>query len=487
LKGNHWLFGQFFNISKEESGGPMRRWLRELPNNGLIRYRHAFNRDRVLPTSPKALAEVLVMKNYEFPKPVQFNHDLGQLLGIGVLLAEGDEHKKQRRMLMPAFSYRHIKNLYPIFWAKGREVTDKMTALVENQHANDNSITEKPDSQEGEVVDIGNWASRATLDIIGVAGMGHDFNAIQDPSSELNQCYRRVFQGGGGGGRWIFLLSLVIPFIILTSLPLKRNIEIKEARALIRRVCHDLITEKKAKLATGKSTDKDILSVALESGGFTDENLIDQVMTFLAAGHETTASAMIWACYLLCKHPEIQTKLRNEIRANLPPLSDASTTPTADNVDKLSYLHAVCNEVLRFIPSVPLTMRVAAKNSTILSHPIPKGTTIIISPWAINRSPELWGEDVDEFKPERWLADDGHANNTGGADSNYSFLTFLHGPRSCIGQRFAQAEFACLIATWVGKFEMELVDKDFVPEIIGGITAKPKGGLQVRLKIVEGW
>jgi cytochrome P450 len=487
LKNNHWLFGQFFTISKDESGAPMRRWLREVPNDGIIRYRHAFNRERVLLVSPKALAEVLVMKNYEFLKPVQFRHGLGRLLGIGVLLAEGDEHKKQRRMLMPAFSYRHIKSLYPIFWAKGREVTDKMTALVESQHANGNSTTEKPDSQEGAVVEISNWTSRVTLDIIGVAGIGHDFNAIQDPSSELNQCYRRVFQPDGGQRRWFAVLSLVVPHFVLTNLPFKRNYEVKEARALIRRVCHDLITEKKAKLAAGKSTDKDILSVALESGGFTDENLIDQLMTFLAAGHETTASAMVWACYLLCNHPAIQTKLRAEIRANLPPLSDALETVTADDVDKMSYLHAVCNEVLRFIPPVPMTMRVAGENSTILSHPIPKGTTIVIAPWAVNRNPELWGEDVDEFKPERWLTDDGHANNTGGADSNYSFLTFLHGPRSCIGQRFAQAEFACLIAAWVGRFEMELVDKDFVPDIAGGITAKPRGGLKVRLRVVEGW
>ncbi len=251
----------------------MRRWLREIPNDGLIRYRHAFNSERVLLTSPKALAEVLVMKNYEFVKPVQFRYSLGRILGIGVLLAEGDEHKKQRRMLMPAFSYRHIKNLYPIFWAKGREVTDKMTVLVESQHTNGDNTAEKADPQEGAVVELDNWASRVTLDIIGVAGMGHDFNAIQDPSSELNQCYRRIFQPDRDQRRWLADLSLVIPFRILTSIPLKRNREVKEARALIRRVCHDLITEKKAKLATGKNTDKDILSVALESGGFTDENL----------------------------------------------------------------------------------------------------------------------------------------------------------------------------------------------------------------------
>ena len=93
----------------------------------------------------------------------------------------------------------------------------------------------------------------------------------------------------------------------------------------------------------------DILSVALESGGFTDENLIDQLMTFLAAGHETTASAMTWAAYLLAKHPEVQTRLRAEIRENLPSISDTDTTVSSVDIDRLPYLTAVCNEVLRYL------------------------------------------------------------------------------------------------------------------------------------------
>jgi cytochrome P450 len=376
---------------------------------------------------------------------------------------------------MPAFSYRHIKDLYPTFWSKSREVTEAMTAVINTKSEGD---------EDSSVVEIGSWASRVTLDIIGVAGMGHDFNAIKDPNSELNQCYRAIFQATTAA-RILQFLGFLIPMNILTLLPLKRNRDVNNARTLIRKVCLKLIVDKKEKMEKGAATDKDILSVAIESGGFSDDDLVNQLMTFLAAGHETTASAMMWACYLLCTHPEIQKKLRDDIRANLPSIGDENFTATAADVDKCAYLHAVCNEVLRFFPSVPMTIRIAAHDTTILDHPIPKNTTIIISPWAINVNKELWGPDADEFNPDRWMGQG--VANTGGADSNYSFLTFLHGPRSCIGQAFAKAEFACLVAAWVGRFEMEFADKDYELKIGGGITSKPKGGLKVRLSAVEGW
>ena len=194
---------------------------------------------------------------------------------------------------------------------------------------------------------------------------------------------------------------------------------------------------------------------------------------------------MTWAIYLLCKHPDIQSRLRSEIYSKLPSMRDATSQITASDIDDCHYLHAVCNEVLRVWAPVSLTMRVAAQDSTINNHFIPKGTLVLLCPWAINLNHALWGPDAETFNPDRWLAE-GQANK-GGADSNYSFLTFLHGPRSCIGQKFAMAEFACLLASWVGRFETELEDPDFVPEIKGGVTAKPKGGLWVKVKENEGW
>ncbi|MCJ1228725.1 hypothetical protein MMC12_005386 [Toensbergia leucococca] len=382
---------------------------------------------------------------------------------------------------MPAFAYRHVKDLYPVFWSKSCEL---VTAIISTVQDASSSSTEEKVTMPCSVIEIGGWASRATLDIIGVAGMGQSFNAIQDPNAELNLTYRKVFVRGSQA-QILGYLGFVLPFWFLRRIPVQRNFDVFRAVNVIKKVCRQLIQQKQRKLDQKEKTEVDILSVALESGGFSQENLVDQMMTFLAAGHETTASATIWAVYLLCQNPEVQTKLREEVRRNLPSANDTSTVATSEMLGRMPYLHAVCNEVLRVYAPVPLTLREAAKDTSILGQFIPKGTRVIMAPWAVNMSTEFWGEDAGKFDPERWMRP-GMANS-GGAESNYSFLTFLHGPRSCIGQTFAKAELACLVASLVGRFEMELNDKDAVIEIKEGITAKPKDGLNVRMKVLEGW
>jgi cytochrome P450 len=470
VKGAHFLLGHFPRIYKDPTGEPQREWIDTVKNDGVIYYRWIFNESRVLITSPKALGEVLVQRNYEFVKPERLRKGLGRLLGVGILLAEGDEHKRQRKLLMPAFSFRHIKDLYPIFWSKSQEMTKLISGAVQ-------------DSPEKEkVVEIREWASRATLDIIGVAGMGKDFDSLTNPENELNETYRRIFVGNRGA-QIVQLLLGYLPHWLVVALPLKRNDEIGNAVRTIKSTARDLIASKRAEMEKGdsKKAHTDILSVALSSGGFSDEDLVNQLMTFLAAGHETTASALSWAVYLLCKHPDVQARLREELRAELPAFSTLNTISAAQ-IDRLPYLHAELNEVMRLFPPVPLTMRESATDTTIQSHFIPAGTTILICPWAINTSAALWGANARDFVPERWLAPG--CANTGGAESNYAVTTFLHGPRSCIGKDFARAEFACLVASLVGRFDMELEDKEWVLQIQGGITARPKGGLRVRVRHV---
>lgn len=442
-----------------------------MPNDGVLYYRWLFNEPRVLITTPKALGEVLVQRNYDFIKPERIRNGLGRLLGVGILLAEGDEHKRQRKLLMPAFSFRHVKDLYPIFWSKSQEMTNQIAATI------------KSSSSSESVVEIREWASRATLDIIGLAGMGKDFDSITNPENELNETYRQIFSGNRGAQIVQLILSM-LPHWLAVALPLKRNDEIGNAIATIKKTARDLIAEKRVKLQNGdaKVVDMDILSVAMQSGGFTDEDLVNQLMTFLAAGHETTASAMAWAVYLLCTHPDVQTRLREELRTEIPALLAPAGQITSTDIDRLPYLNAVLNEVTRIFPPVPLTLRETAHDTTIQGHFIPKSTTIVICPWAVNTSRHLWGPDAREFNPDRWLGA-GRAN-TGGADSNYAITTFLHGPRSCIGMGFAKAEFACLVASLVGRFDIELEDKEWKLEIQGGITARPKGGLRVRLRDV---
>ena len=331
------------------------------------------------------------------------------------------------------------------------------------------------------VIEIREWASRATLDIIGLAGMGKDFDSLINPDNELNQTYKRIFSSTRGA-QLVQLVLGMIPHWLAVNLPLKRNDEIGKAIGVIKQAARDLIRDKRTNLGKGEAKDMDILSVAMESGGFSDDDLVNQLMTFLAAGHETTASALTWAVYCLCKHPEVQTRLREELRTELSALRDPNGQISSAEIDRLPYLNAVLNETMRIFPPVPLTLRETAHDTTIQGSFIPAGTTIVICPWAVNTSEHSWGPDARSFNPERWLGA-GRAN-TGGAESNYAITTFLHGPRSCIGKDFAKAEFACLVASLIGSFEIEFEDENYELKIQGGITARPKGGLNIRVKAV---
>lgn len=198
----------------------------------------------------------------------------------------------------------------------------------------------------------------------------------------------------------------------------------------------------------------------------------------LIGSHETTASAITWACYLLSKHPDYQTQLRAEI-ASVDLDADLAGT-----LESLPLLNGIINETLRLYPTVPLTMRQAIRDTSIGDQAIPAGTVMILSTWLMNRSPEVWGSEAGEFKPERWVTD-GRPNANGGAGSNYEFLTFLHGPRSCIGQGFARAELRCLLAAMVRGFTWELAmsEERIVPR--GVITIKPSEGMHLKLTPLE--
>lgn len=332
------------------------------------------------------------------------------------------------------------------------------------------------------MVDMQEWASRATLDIIGAAGMGQDFNAIQDPISEITQSYKTIFSSAQGG-RLLHLTTFLVPKWLLRILSPKRHAEMEDALDTIKRMTHILIQSKRDKLREGNMTGVDILSVAIRSGGFSDEELVDQIMTFLAAGHETTAASISWATYLLCRHPEVQKKLRVELLASHSAITNPATPISSMDNSYLPYLNAVLNETLRLFPSIPLSLREAESDQTIQGHFIPKGTTVVICPWAVNTSIALWGDDALEFRPERWLGA-GRAN-TGGAASNYANATFSHGPRSCIGKEFAKAEFACLMAALVSRFELQ--SEDEIPKVHGGYpAASPVGGMRVKLTSVVG-
>ena len=204
--------------------------------------------------------------------------------------------------------------------------------------------------------------------------------------------------------------------------------------------------------------------------------------------HETTASALTWACYLLTLHPEYQTRLREEIRTQIP----SGTSPiTHQDLESLPLLNGVCQEVLRLYPTVPATIRESVRDTVVAGKHVPKGTRVILCPYAINRCPLFWGDNGDEFLPERWIDTDKNGNqvpnNNGGASTNFAQITFLHGPRACIGKDFARAELRCAVAGVVGRFRFEMQDPKQEIHIAGAVTTKPVEGMNLRMQRVDEW
>lgn len=188
--------------------------------------------------------------------------------------------------------------------------------------------------------------------------------------------------------------------------------------------------------------------------------------------------------YLLATHPAAQIQLRAELQRHFGP-GPAPTTLNPADLDALPYLSAIVSEQLRLWPVVPITGREASRDTTLQGQFIPKGTIILMSPWAINRSRTHWGPTAEEFRPERWLAAEDDAGTPRevpfAGKSPYQNLTFLHGPRSCIGQAFSRAELKCLIVAMILRFRVEMAEPAERVETAGLITIKPKNGLRVRL------
>ncbi|KAF2157494.1 cytochrome P450 [Myriangium duriaei CBS 260.36] len=465
------IFGNGAAMFQKPPGQDFLKWLRTVPNEGLIYFRGFLYQDRLLVTSPKVLGELLVTKSYDFEKPKPLRDFLRQVLGDGLIIVEGDVHKFQRKHIMPVFQFRHIKELYPMMLRKAKQMTESIQA----------EIRESPTLREDQsaTLEINHWANKVTMDIIGVAGLGRDFNALRNSDDELIQNYEELLEPGTE--KSIFFASQIVgPARLVKQLPWEVVKRFRVITGNLNQICINLVRDKKAAIKKGGEEHLDILSVLIRSNNFSDQELSDQMLTFLAAGHETTSSAFTWLTYLLSTHPEIQTRLRNEVRENLPDAIGADTD-LATLLESLPILNAVCNETLRLYPTVPITVRQAVRPTELCGQYIPAETQIILSPWAINRSSELWGPNADQFVPDRWINLDGKPNNNGGARSAYAQLTFLHGPRSCIGANFAKAELRCITAMFVKAFNVELADPKAEVVPAGVITTKPRDGMHLRL------
>ncbi|KAL5043145.1 hypothetical protein BDW71DRAFT_200061 [Aspergillus fruticulosus] len=467
-------------------------WMKTVPNDGLIYFRDLLNRPQLLATNHKALLDIMSTNTYDFEKPWRAREFLARIIGFGLILSEGAAHKKQRRALTPSFTIKNVRAFYTLIWDKTNQLLAELGKEI-GQHPMDGT---SPDSGWGKV-EMSVWAryfilNRLTLDIIGPAAMGRDFRSLQNAENKVADSFLAILEPTKE--KMAFLaINFLLPQWFARKLPWRLNQVIEEQVGYLRDLCKEIVHEKRAAITATKVTatdlEADILGSMMLSGDFTDDELVDQMLTFLAAGHETTASALTWTCYLLTLHPEVQDRLRAEVRAAIP----SSTHPvTHSDLETLPLLNGVCQEVLRLYPTVPSTIREAVRDTTVAGKHVPKGTKLMLCPYAINRSPEFWGADGDAFRPERWIDTDPttgktSVNSHGGAATNYAQITFLHGQRSCIGKDFARAELRCAVAGVVGRYEFAMQDPKQEIHIAGAVTTKPVEGMHLRMRRVEGW
>lgn len=454
------IYGNMKEIWTAENSVLHEKWIEEY--GPTMKYRSFVGMGRLFTADVKALNHIL-MNSYTYQKPEATRYNLSQILGAGVLVVEEDKHKQQRKIMNPAFGAAQIRELTEIFIEKSTELRDIWDAESTKQGGTGR-------------IDVLSWLSKMTLDVIGLAGFNYKFDALKGDANknELNEAFSTIFRSRTRMNMLFMLRGLFPPLRFIRA---EGDADANRASRTMDRIGKELLSESKTALAHGEKMEKtswksrDLLSLLLranmatdlpESQRMTDEDVLAQVPTFLVAGHETTSTATTWALYALTQAPEAQSKLREEL------LTVSTDNPTMDDLNALPYLDAVVRETLRVHAPVPSTMRIAMKDDILpLSTPftdkygvehdtlhVRKGQTVLIPILLLNRSKSIWGEDSFEFKPERWQSTPEAATHIPGVWGN--MLTFLGGPRACIGYRFSLVEMKALLFTLIRAFEFEL-------------------------------
>ncbi|KAJ7055864.1 cytochrome P450 [Mycena amicta] len=406
-----------------------------------------------------------------------------RLMGEGIIFAEGDQHKRHRRVMNPAFSVPQIRAVTEIFVDKSVQLRDVWGSQIAQQGG-------------GGTVEVLSGLRKMTLDVIGRAGFDYEFNALeekQDKPNELNRAFTDIFHSPQANlYATVHLAQSMMP--ILKLLPLPGGNLLHSARTRMDTVGKQIINKSKASLkeqdvAKTIGGQRDLLSILLkanmspglpESQKLSDGEVIAQIPGFFLAGHETTSSATAWAMHALSLNKSAQTKLREEL------FSVDTENPTLDELNALPYLDQVIRETLRVHAPVLFIRRTAIVDDVLplskpvidkkgrehWSLPIPKGQTIHLPLWAVNTSTETWGEDALEFKPERWDNTPEAATAVPGVWGN--LFTFFAGPHNCIGFRFSLVEMKALLFTLIRAFEIDpAVSKGGIGPLSPGLIQNP--------------
>ncbi|PBK69991.1 cytochrome P450 [Armillaria solidipes] len=496
--GHEWIMRNQENFGELEM-----KWIQEY--GAVFRVGGCFGQDVLMLSDPKALKYVL-QSGYRFPKSPDVDHFAAAFLGPGVVTAADAAHQRQRKIMNPAFSASQLRQALPLFQSLTSKLINKLKHEI--QVGNDAA---------GRVVDVISWTSKVALDIIGITAFRYHFNALDDGASELREALHNVFIESHASPSRLELLYISLWRIGIPKLALK-ILELITSRSQARvlrfkncsyRIASEIL-QKQLKVVENEidTADKDIVNLLALSYLAEDpdkrmsvDEIYSQLATFTIGGHDTTATTVAWILYELSLHPFIQNEIREEISQRR---EHCRGDLAADDYDSLSLLNAVIKETLRLHPFVSTLLRVASQDSVVpLSEaittsdhsviwdiPILKGQALVLSLYAYNRLPSVWGDDADKWNPERFLHPTGIKETNLGMYAN--LMTFGAGVRSCIGylQLHRVMEMQVLVAELLSTFEFSPSEEGLELQHMHGwqtITPVIKGrvheGEQVPLRV----
>jgi cytochrome P450 len=327
--------------------------------------------------------------------------------------------------------------------------------------------------------------SQMGLDTIGKDCVGTDFDSLKSPKDNKTSSYLKLFNTSANAHLLEVIMHLV-PFWLLETIPIKAVQYARRTTGQVREtVQHEAIENMSAQddgQEKAETDDKNMLD-CMRRDLLTPEQIVNNALTMITAGHEEIGTALTWVVYFLIRYPEVQTRLRENITSVLSDLNDWKDQGFAeDDFNKIPYLRAVINESLRLRPNVPVIWRESTTATTLLGTAVTcHGTVITASTWVMNRNVDEWGADATEFRPDRWLDD-----ATGGAKSAFSFMSFGQGPRKCIGELYARTQMECVLAGLVDSFVFSSAHElEDVTASQGMITVKVWQGLRIFARPVK--
>jgi cytochrome P450 len=396
--------------------------------------------DTYLLTDPADVERVLVSEADRYRKPEFQDDALGDLLGKGLLLSEGQTWREQRELANPAFSPSRVMGF-----------ADDVVSH------NDDLLADWADGAE---VNVERDMTEVTLAVIVDLMLGTDLNdrRIRKIRKALEPLGARFEPDP-------------IRFAAPRWLPMPGDGEYRSAVETMEDVIDDIVAERRGTHGNPETDEgpDDLLSILLRAqdrGEQSDAQIRDEVMTMLLAGHDTTALTLTYTWYLLSQHPESERRVHEEIGDVLD-----GDRPTMADVGDLDYVERVVDEAMRLYPPVYTMFREAKADVELGGYRIPEGAAIMLSQWAMHRSERYWDR-PDAFDPDRW---------TRATDRpRFTYFPFGGGPRHCIGKHLAKLEAKLILARTAQQYRLEYAG-DGEPELLPSLTMHPRNGMPMRV------